>query len=60
TGTVPSKEIKHAAGDDAWWLPGVDDIDNQLTVEAPRRVSAEETSPVRGGRGRGRVSRIHS
>lgn len=33
TGTVASKQIKHAAGDDTWWIPGVDDVHNDLTVE---------------------------
>ena len=32
TGTVPSKRVKHSAGDDAWWVPGVIDINNQLQV----------------------------
>lgn len=32
TGTVDTKEIKHAAGDDAWWLPGVTDVENELQV----------------------------
>ena len=31
-GTVPSKRIKHAAGDDAWWVPGVSDINNELEI----------------------------
>ena len=25
-------EIKHAAGDDAWWMPGVDDVHNDLQM----------------------------
>lgn len=32
SGTVMSKEIKHAAGDDAWWMPGVDDVHNDLQM----------------------------
>ena len=36
TGTVMSKEIKHAAGDDAWWIPGVDDVHNDLQVVSRR------------------------
>ncbi|HEX5416489.1 MAG TPA: BON domain-containing protein [Chloroflexota bacterium] len=36
TGTVHSKLVKHAAGDDAWWIPGVDDVRNQLQVMAMR------------------------
>jgi hypothetical protein len=34
TGTVATKQIKHAIGDDAWWIPGVDDVRNDLQVEA--------------------------
>jgi len=37
TGTVHSKLVKHAAGDDAWWIPGVDDVHNELRVVAPQR-----------------------
>jgi hypothetical protein len=53
TGTVATKEIKHAAGDDAWWIPGVDDVHNDLTVErrrpsmAERREEAAEARPAR-------------
>ncbi len=36
TGTVPNKRIKHAAGDDAWWIPPVLDVHNEITV-VPRR-----------------------
>jgi len=36
TGTVPSKRAKHAAGDDAWWVPGVWDINNNLKVQGRR------------------------
>ncbi|HUX87442.1 MAG TPA: BON domain-containing protein [Chloroflexota bacterium] len=32
TGTVPNKRIKHAAGDDAWWLPQVFDVHNEINV----------------------------
>jgi hypothetical protein len=35
-GEVPSKRIKHAAGDDAWWIPGVDDVHNEIKV-TPRK-----------------------
>jgi osmotically-inducible protein OsmY len=31
-GTVPNKRIKHAAGDDAWWVPGVIDVHNMIKV----------------------------
>ncbi|GIV96353.1 MAG: hypothetical protein KatS3mg057_1010 [Herpetosiphonaceae bacterium] len=36
TGSVPSKRIKHAVGDAAWWIPGVVDVNNQLQVQ-PRK-----------------------
>ncbi len=36
TGTVPSKRIKHAAGDDAWWVPSVLDVHNEIEI-TPRR-----------------------
>ncbi|MBI4322487.1 MAG: BON domain-containing protein [Chloroflexi bacterium] len=34
TGTVPNKLVKHAAGDDAWYTPGVWDVHNNLEVVA--------------------------
>jgi len=43
TGTVHSKLVKHAAGDDAWWIPGVDDVRNELRVVSPPRGKAVET-----------------
>ncbi|MGH2461253.1 MAG: BON domain-containing protein, partial [Chloroflexota bacterium] len=36
TGTIFSKEIKHAAGDDAWYIPGVIDVRNELEVSGRR------------------------
>ncbi|HEX5414361.1 MAG TPA: BON domain-containing protein [Chloroflexota bacterium] len=36
SGTVPNKRIKHAAGDDAWWLPQVIDVHNTIEVQ-PRK-----------------------
>lgn len=55
TGTVPSKRIKHAIGDDAWWIPGVWDINNNIQV-VPRkeRVAAEGAAaqPAGGRAGR--------
>lgn len=38
TGTVPSKRIKHAIGDDAWWVPGVWDVNNNIQITARRKV----------------------
>ena len=36
TGTVPNKRIKHAAGDDAWWIPPVLDVHNEINVVSRR------------------------
>jgi hypothetical protein len=47
TGTVPNKQIKHAAGDDAWWIPGVDDVHNDLQVVS-RRPARGEQQPTAG------------
>lgn len=49
TGTVATKEIKHAAGDDAWWIPGVDDVRNELQVER-RRPTTERAEQATMGR----------
>jgi hypothetical protein len=49
TGTVPNKRIKHAAGDDAWWIPQVIDVHNEIQV-MPRRQRA-------GGQTRERTKR---
>jgi hypothetical protein len=47
TGTVANKRIKHAAGDDAWWVAGVDDVRNQIRVSgAARDEPLAEPSPV--------------
>jgi len=58
TGTVPNKRIKHAAGDDAWWLPQVIDVHNTIQVQ-PRKQRAgmmatrtEGQSARRGATGR--------
>lgn len=45
TGTVPNKRIKHAAGDDAWWVPPVTDVHNEIQV-VPRR---ERAAVAEGG-----------
>ncbi|MCZ7570169.1 MAG: BON domain-containing protein [Ardenticatenaceae bacterium] len=37
TGSVPNKMIKHAAGQDAWWITGVTDVNNNITVTGRRR-----------------------
>lgn len=56
TGTVPNKRIKHAAGDDAWWIPGVTDVHNEIQVTGRHRArgaeEAEEAQPQPMRRGR--------
>lgn len=55
TGTVPSKRIKHAVGDDAWWVTGVWDVNNNLQVTGRRERMAgaprerEQPRAPRGG-----------
>jgi hypothetical protein len=50
TGTVPNKRVKHAVGDDAWWVPPVVDVHNELEI-TPRRERMAEM-PTTGGKGR--------
>ncbi len=45
TGTVPSKRIKHAIGDDAWWVPGVWDVNNNIQIAPRRKVREAEGAP---------------
>ncbi|MGH2459372.1 MAG: BON domain-containing protein, partial [Chloroflexota bacterium] len=45
TGTVPNKRMKHAAGDDAWWIPQVLDVHNEINVVSRRERSAESEKP---------------
>jgi hypothetical protein len=40
SGTVPDKRIKRAAGEDAWWIPGVTDVNNTITVSGRRQAQA--------------------
>ena len=49
TGTVPNKRIKHAAGDDAWWVPPVRDVHNEIQIVSRREraAGAEEAPPTR-------------
>ena len=49
SGTVPTKEIKHAAGDDAWWIPGVDDVKNDLQVARRRPEGMARRAPGEEG-----------
>lgn len=43
TGSVPNKRVKHAAGDDSWWIPGVDDVRNEIRVVAAASPSSTLT-----------------
>jgi hypothetical protein len=36
-GTVPNKRVKHAIGDDSWWIPSVTDVHNELQLSGRRR-----------------------
>lgn len=47
TGTVTSRQIKRAAGDDAWWVIGVDDVRNEihLSESFPSTAFSTETFP---------------
>ncbi|MBI4319425.1 MAG: BON domain-containing protein [Chloroflexi bacterium] len=38
SGSVPNKRAKHSAGDDAWRVPGVTDVRNNITISPHRRV----------------------
>ena len=60
TGTVPDKHIKHSAGDDVWWVPGVVDVHNNLTVSGRHRYRAETEAPQRAGRAQRTQSRRSS
>lgn len=40
SGTVPNKRVKHAVGDDAWWVPGVWDVNNNLQIVGRRERAA--------------------
>ncbi len=39
TGTVPNKRVKHATGDDAWWVPGIWDVNNNLQIVGRRKAA---------------------
>ena len=45
-GEVPSKRIKHAVGDDAWWIPGVADVHNEIKMTQRRRSEKPEEQPA--------------
>jgi hypothetical protein len=50
SGTVPNKRIKHAAGDDAWWLPQVIDVHNTIEVQPRKqRAGTSTTQTTRRG-----------
>ena len=52
TGTVPNKRIKHAAGDDAWWLPQVIDVHNTIQVQPRKQRAGLMASRTTGQSGR--------
>jgi hypothetical protein len=60
TGTVSNKQIKHAAGDDAWWLPQVIDVHNQIGVVSRRErmatASPGQSSETRRASRRGQTT----
>src|SRR5262249_25333755 len=39
-GTVPQKRLKRDAGEIAWTIPGVNDVQNNVTIAARRRARA--------------------
>lgn len=47
TGTVSNPTVKHSAGDDAWWTPGVVDVINKIKVSGHRRVRSGSTPTQR-------------
>lgn len=49
TGTVPNKRVKYAAGDDAWWVPGVVDVDNKIELAPKRRAKSAPPEKEAGG-----------
>jgi hypothetical protein len=53
TGTVPNKRIKHAVGDDAWWIPGVVDVNNNLQVVGRKTRGEQREGSTAGHTGEG-------
>lgn len=56
TGTVSNKRIKHDAGDDAWWIPQVIDVHNEIQVQS-RKNRAAGTGTAGQGAGRRAAAR---
>lgn len=48
TGSIPTKRIKHAAGDDAWYGPGVTDVHNKLVIAKRERQVATTQARKKG------------
>jgi hypothetical protein len=44
-GEVPNKRIKQAAGNDAWWQPGVVDVHNEIKIVPRRRPDKAKEKP---------------
>ncbi|MBI2952686.1 MAG: BON domain-containing protein [Chloroflexi bacterium] len=53
SGTVPNKRVKHAVGDDAWWVPGVWDVNNNLAVTGHAQKPSTRTRAHRPSSGKG-------
>jgi hypothetical protein len=56
TGTVPNKRMKHAAGDDAWFVPQVADVHNEINVMPRRERTGTGTTEGNAGGRRGTSS----
>lgn len=56
SGTVLNKTMKHAAGDDAWWVPGVTDLVNNLRVVGRHRAKTPSRMTTAGTMATGTTS----
>jgi hypothetical protein len=54
TGSVQHKRLKHDVGEIAWTIPGIHDVQNNITITTKRRARtvAREAEPQTGGAGR--------
>jgi hypothetical protein len=55
TGTVSHKRVKHDAGEIAWAIPAVNDVQNNVTIQSRRRtrLAGRETETPQAGRKQG-------
>jgi osmotically-inducible protein OsmY len=54
-GSVPHRRVKHDVGEVAWAIPGINDVNNTITITARRRsrsFNRESETPQPGGQGR--------